>query len=143
MSVITGSFWGRRIIAFIIDYIILPYLVARIIFSPFQTQQYYTNVGSNMIYSLMSMFIAGLPIFLYFVFCDSIFGYTVGKRIFGLKVVQTNGAKASFIQTIIRNISKIFLLALVLDFIMGFFFASQSGQKFSDHIARTQIIRFT
>jgi len=77
--------------------------------------------------------------FLYFVTTESIFGYTLGKRIFDLKVVTVNGNKPSFKKVFIRNISKIVFVFLILDVIGSYFTANNLHQRYIDKIAHTTV----
>jgi uncharacterized RDD family membrane protein YckC len=81
----------------------------------------------------------GVISFLYFVITESIFGYTLGKRIFDLKVVTVNGNKPSFKNVFIRNISKIVFVFLILDVIGSCFTAKNLHQRYIDKIAHTTV----
>lgn len=85
--------------------------------------------------------ILGIIEIIYFVLLDVYWGATIGKRILGLQVQMVNGGKVPFDKAFIRNISKIYWLFLVLDWLIG---VATSGadkrQKYSDRIAGTTVI---
>ncbi len=93
----------RRIIAWIVDWVLLgiPYLVYTAIFMDVFNRPSIHNIGYILIFMLL--------VFLYpitFVFRDVIFhDRSVGKRIFGLYVIDKNTYQpASVKQRIIRNL---------------------------------------
>ena len=93
----------RRIIAWIIDWILsgLPCLLYTTIFMEVFKRPSFQNIGYILIFMLL--------VFLYpvtFVFRDVIFkGRSIGKRIFGLYVLDKNtNEPASIKQRIIRNL---------------------------------------
>jgi uncharacterized RDD family membrane protein YckC len=91
-------------------------------------------------FSLINFFLMmGAISFLYFVIAESVFGYTLGKRIFDLKVVTENGSKPSFKNVFIRNISKIVFVFLILDVIGSYFTKTNLRQRYIDKIAHTTV----
>ena len=88
-------------------------------------------------------FILGIIEVLYFVFLEvSWDGATIGKKIMGLKVQMTNGSKVTFDKSLIRNISKIFWIFLILDWLLGVLSpGSDPRQKYTDRIAGTTVVQ--
>jgi uncharacterized RDD family membrane protein YckC len=122
--------WITRFLAIVLDYFILILvtgLVKDLVFTDWS-------------FSLIDFFLMmGGIAFLYFVISESIFGYTLGKRIFDLKVVTVNGNKPSFKKVFIRNISKIVFVFLILDVIGSYFTAKNLHQRYFDKIAHTTV----
>jgi uncharacterized RDD family membrane protein YckC len=85
-------------------------------------------------------FMMGLIYVLYFAVMESIYGYTMGKKIVNLKVTRTNGKKPSLRNAFIRNISKIHFLILLLDTLAGFFTSKDNHQRYIDQIANTTVV---
>jgi uncharacterized RDD family membrane protein YckC len=78
---------------------------------------------------------------LYFVFMDTSYDGTLGKRILGLQVQMSNGSKVMVDKAFIRNVSKIFWLFLLLDWILGIAIpGSDQRQKYTDRIAGTTVV---
>jgi len=122
--------WITRFLAIGLDYVVLTFvtgLVKDLVFIDWS-------------FSLIDYFLMmGVISFLYFVITESIFGYTLGKRIFDLKVVTVNGNKPSFKKVFIRNISKIVFVFLILDVIGSYFTAKNLHQRYIDKIAHTTV----
>jgi uncharacterized RDD family membrane protein YckC len=133
--------WLLRLVAFIIDSIIIG-IVAAII--------YYVAIvaviSSGGIWFLWGPvlllgFILGILELLYFIFMDASYGGTLGKRILGLQVQMVNGSKVTFEKAFIRNISKIFWLFLLIDWIIGVATPGpDQRQKYTDRIAGTTVV---
>jgi uncharacterized RDD family membrane protein YckC len=84
----------------------------------------------NWNFSVIDFFLLmGMIAFLYFLITESVFGYTLGKRIFDLKVVTVNGNNPSLKQVLIRNISKIVFVFLILDVVGSYFTAKTLNQR--------------
>jgi len=125
--------WLLRLIAFIIDSIIVGILAGIIYFLLLWGAPWYGF--------LLFSFILGILELLYFVLMDTSSGGTLGKRILGLQVQMTNGSKVTFDKAFIRNMSKIFWLFLVLDWILGIAITgSDQRQKYTDRIAGTTVV---
>lgn len=135
--------WGRRIIAYIIDSIVVgiasailflilwfPIIIAAV------TRMDFSHVGGWTGFP----FIGGLFLLLYFVVMEAIYGQTVGKMVMNLKVITVSrGLKPDLGKTLIRNISKIHFALLFLDVIGGLITRGDPRQKFSDRIAGTTV----
>ena len=137
------SHWLIRLIAFIIDsiiiaiptYIIWFIITIAIVFSPASFIALYG-------FSLLFPFIFGIIEVLYFAILDTAWGATIGKRVMGLQVQTVNGARVPFDKSFIRNISKIYWLFLLLDWIIGVATAGPDRrQKWTDRIAGTTVVQ--
>jgi uncharacterized RDD family membrane protein YckC len=132
--------WLLRLVAFIIDSIIIG-IVASIIYF-FIT----LSILSGGLWFLWGPFLVGglllgLLELLYFVFMDTSYGGTLGKRLLGLQVQMVDGSKVTFDKAFIRNMSKIFWLFLLLDWIVGAAFPGRDQrQKYTDRIAGTTVV---
>ena len=133
--------WLIRLIAYVIDSIIIAIpvwiiwflvLAATIFTSPF-----FIIYGAWLIFP----FLFGIIQMLYFIILDVSWGATIGKRVLGLKVQMLNGAKVPFDKAFIRNISKIYPLFVLLDWLVGIVTAGDKRQKYTDRIAGTIVIQ--
>ncbi len=132
------SHWFRRIIAAIIDSIILWIVSIIIVFA-------ITLVGVLGFWwlimpGLLSGFFMGIIMLLYFVILEGMSGATMGKRFMNLKVVSTAG-RMDMIKALIRNISKIYWLIILLDWIIGLVTEGDPRQRMMDRIANTTVVR--
>ncbi len=124
--------WIKRLIAIILDGIILA-VVSVIIGAliPF-----YWGVGL-----WVSGFFVGIIWFLYAALLEGMSGHaTIGKRVMNLQVVAIDGPM-TIEKSFIRNISKIYSLFLLLDWLLGFVTEGDPRQRFLDRIARTSVTR--
>jgi len=71
---------------------------------------------------------------------EGLTGATLGKRFFNLQVVSTEG-RVDFIKALIRNVSKIHILILLIDWVAGFITEGDPRQRFLDRIADTTVVR--
>ena len=85
--------------------------------------------------------IAGVIQVFYFAFLEISWGATIGKRILGFQVRMVNGSKVTFDKALIRNISKIYGLFLLLDWLIA---VASPGpdprQKYTDRMAGTTVV---
>ncbi len=130
--------WIRRIIALVIDFIIVGFATILMLIAVFFPWFLANPFG---FFNWLSFpFAMGLIYVLYFTVTESSYGCTIGKGIVGLKVVAVDGGRPSLESTFIRNISKIYWVLLILDVIGGFLTARDPHQKYSDRIAKTTVV---
>ena len=83
-----------------------------------------------------------LIIFAYFIIMEAYVGWTIGKKMLGLRVVDSASNKIGLSKSVIRNILRLVdgLPAFnVLGIILIAF--SAEGQRFGDRVAKTYVIR--
>ena len=130
--------WIRRLIAYIVDSILVSIATGILLFIiriPF-----YIANPSALIDPFFFPFAVGLLLVPYSILTESYRGATIGKGLMGLKVVTKSGGNPSFEKATIRNISKIYGLLLILDFIGGIITSPDVNQKYSDRIAETTVM---
>ena len=119
--------WLRRFVAIVID--------ALIIYVP--VNLFFDFVGAH--FSLTFLLTGGL-FFAYTALFDALIGGTFGKMLMSLKAVSITG-KLDPAQALMRNISKVFLLVLLLDWIIGMLVdTNDPRQKWTDQLANTSVI---
>jgi uncharacterized RDD family membrane protein YckC len=90
---------------------------------------------------LLSPFIYGIILVLYSAILEMTWnGQTVGKKLLGLQVHTTNSSARSFDKEFIRNISKIYWLLLLIDWLLGIISTSKQ-QKYTDRMANTIVLQ--
>lgn len=123
--------WVKRIIAILVDSIIVGVATAIL--------GLLTDLSG--IFNWMSLpFVIGFMYVLYFTVTESIYGYTLGKKLVGLQVTSVDGKRPGLKNTFIRNISKIHFLLLLLDTLGGFFTSKDNHQRYIDQIANTTVV---
>jgi uncharacterized RDD family membrane protein YckC len=146
-SEIDFNHWLYRLLAYIIDSIItaipayIIYWVLQGIIWPSETifgfTYYYVPWWS---YFLLPLIIGVIQL-LYFAIMEVSSGATIGKKVLGFKVQMINGSKLEFGKAFIRNISKIYGLFLLLDWIIGIATpGADRRQKYTDRMAGTTVI---
>jgi uncharacterized RDD family membrane protein YckC len=137
--------WLLRLIALIIDGIILgiiAWILLYILFVPLLFTGALLGFWVAWGYTLLLPFAVGILMVLYFLVLEVSWGGTVGKRVIGLQVQTTKGTKINFSQAFIRNISKIFWVFLLLDWLIA---VATTGadrrQKYTDRIAGTTVVQ--
>ena len=83
-------------------------------------------------------------IFAYLILMEAYVGWTVGKRILGMKVVDGSGNKIGLSKSVIRNLLR-FVDGLPALNILGIILiiSSPEGQRFGDRIAKTFVTEST
>jgi len=135
------SLWLIRLIAYIIDVIII--VVATFILGVIA---FIATAATGSVFLVGGLWITfglfGLLSILYFIILDVIWGATIGKRVMGLQVQTVKGARVTFGQSIIRNISKINPLLVFLDWLIAIITnGPDKRQKLTDRWAGTTVIQ--
>ena len=137
--------WIWRLIAYIIDSIIIAiptYIIYYIIILSIILSGNVTGFVAAYGFAFVFPFFFGILEVLYFVLLDVYWGATVGKRILGLQVQTTSGGKVTIDKAFIRNISKIFWLFLLLDWLIALVTpGNDKRQKYTDRIAGTTVVQ--
>lgn len=127
--------WIRRIVAIIIDAIIIW-----VIWWVFSLIVSFGTIFHGYGYWLGIGFFHGIIWFLYSAILEGIREATIGKMVLNLRVVSNEGP-FDMAKAFIRNISKIFWVFLLLDWIVGFVTEGDPRQRFLDRIGNTTVIR--
>jgi uncharacterized RDD family membrane protein YckC len=81
----------------------------------------------------------GVLFVVYFVFCWTVFGRTIGMAFLGLKVLTLQGRRVSFSRAVLRFVGYLISTAFVF---IGFLWVLIDNRRLGwlDHIARTQVV---
>ncbi|HME18536.1 MAG TPA: RDD family protein [Nitrososphaerales archaeon] len=135
------TYWVKRLLAYVVDAIVV--YVAVVILALLFTIPFLLAAGPAVFATVLAgtlSFVAGLVLVLYFTVAEAYAGATLGKRVFGLKVVAAGGKLPTLGEAILRNISKIYWLLLLLDVVVGLATVKKYTQKFSDRYAGTEVV---
>ncbi len=88
------------------------------------------------VYKNFAMIVPILIIF-YFVLCEKLMGATIGKSLMYLQVRSRNGARISWAQAIVRNLTKIYWFPVIFDWLVGKFLRTD---RLFGAITRTVVI---
>ncbi len=127
-----GTVVGKRLLAFIVDSIILGVLSFAILLPSF-------FLGD--IIGLLAMMVVGVGSLVYVFLLEGIYGYTPGKHVMGLVVVKSDGSQCTMGASIIRN------LLLIVDnlpfaYIIGLalILITDRKQRVGDLVADTVVV---
>jgi uncharacterized RDD family membrane protein YckC len=79
-------------------------------------------------------------IFLYFVIFEGYFGYTLGKWLFDLRVLRTDGERINYSEAMLRNIPKLFTPTIAADALIMLVIYRKDRQRLFDKISGTIVI---
>ena len=147
--------WFLRLIAYVIDSIII--LIPTVLIYDFFIKSAITPVETYYQYGSGYYTVAGelpwwglwllAPIFfgvvevVYFTIFDTAWSKTMGKYLLGLNVQTINGGRVNIGKSFLRNMSKIFWVALAIDWPLGVFTKGNNrNQKYLDRLAGTTVV---
>jgi uncharacterized RDD family membrane protein YckC len=138
--------WIRRLIAFIIDCVIVvigTFIIGVIIFVPLIIVAAATGLPWILFNPWAFPFLAGLLSLIYSALLESFYGWTFGKKIMNLRVQKVSGQKLSLDLALIRNASKIYWILVLVDVIVGLATPGDPHQKIGDRMAGTTVTAIT
>jgi len=96
-------------------------------------------MGSSNVYIVYQYlpYIVPFLIWIYFILTEKFKGASVGKAIMNLEVRSNNGAKISWPQAIVRNITKIYWIPIIFDWLVGKLLKTD---RILNNITRTVVI---
>jgi uncharacterized RDD family membrane protein YckC len=135
------EYWIRRLVALIIDGIIIG-VVVTVIFVFAASSAFLFGGGFGVFGAIFGAFavVVGILLIFYFPLMESTSGATIGKKALGLRVVSKTGGNPTFVEAFIRNVSKIYWILLLLDVIVGLATSKGYQQKYSDRLAGTSVV---
>ena len=128
--------WLRRLIALIIDGILIWIVVQIIAF--FVTLPALIT-GVPIIFTSFD-FLSGILHFLYAAVIEATWGATIGKQIMNLKTTRLDGGKATLDRTLLRDLSRIHGLFWLIDVVVGMATVGDPHQKILDRYAGTTVV---
>ncbi len=138
---VAQSYWVKRLVAFVIDAIIVAF--ALLVITVLSALPFLFVTGPSAFFAVIGgvySVVSGVLLFLYFLFAEMWMGSSIGKWLIGLKVVTDAGSRPLPGESALRNISKIYWLLLLLDVIIGLATSKQYTKKYSDIYAKTSVV---
>jgi len=133
--------WGERLVAYLIDVIILGAILAPIRLSlAWMTWPWQPLMPGYM--SWVHFFDLGpssIIHFLYWMFSEGIYGKSIGKMVMKIKVCYSNGKPVDLAHAAIESVGKTFLLPI--DLIIGWILYASKRQRLFNYISDTIIIK--
>lgn len=121
------EFWVRRLVAILIDWFLCLGVLWAVGLEPFSLQIY---SGS---------FVAGLLLFLYSAAAEYLTGQTLGKAVMGLHL-RGVGTRADVSRLLIREVSKLFPVALLLDVVAGVLLDNTGRRRYLEALSATTLV---
>jgi uncharacterized RDD family membrane protein YckC len=139
------DYWIRRLVAFVIDAVIVSVAILILELVIFWAIAVSTNAAFLLpwwsMHSLLFPFFSGLPLFLYSAFTESFYDFTVGKRIMYLKVVSKEGNSPTLNVALLRNVTKIYWVAILLDVVVAMAMPNRDPtHRYLDSYAGTTVV---
>jgi len=128
---IAASFWSRAG-AKIVDFLLLVVIAATMAAAAFFALREYAFWALPFLFALIGF---GFP--LYGVFSEYFTDQTVGKRLFGLRVVRESGARISLGQAFVRQLPQ-FLQVFWIDVMFALF--TDRSQRAFELLSRTRVV---
>ncbi|MBE6499480.1 MAG: RDD family protein [Methanobrevibacter thaueri] len=129
-----ASIFSKRIIAYLLDFFVLSMFMWLVSYG---LSLIIKPVDSYSAYQFLP-YIVPVFIYLYFILCEKLIGATVGKSLMYLKVQSFNGANISWLQSIVRNVTKILWFPIIFDWLIGKFIGTD---RLFSYITRTIVVR--
>ena len=131
---------SKRAFAQMIDFAILGILFVLI---TYQVKGVWLMMPGNHLWIIFDPICGGflIAIFVYFIGMEGVFGFTLGKRITGIRVVGEQGEKITMKQSVKRNLCR--LVDGIAIYIIGIKIAKGSllVQRYGDKAAKTVVVK--
>jgi len=141
--------WARRVIAFVIDAVIVTValaIIAAVVSIPFLIGLNFASPTGGAFPAWWNawwgVWLGGLipvVVLLYFFLAEGLYGRTLGKEIMGLRVQRVDGKPMDLRNSFVRNISKIYWILLLIDVAVGLGTHGEMSQKWSDRYIGTKV----
>ncbi len=141
--------WARRVIAFVIDAVIVTValaIIAAVVSIPFLIGLNFASTTGGAFPAWWNawwgVWLGGLipvVVLLYFFLAEGLYGRTLGKEIMGLRVQRVDGKPMDLRNSFVRNISKIYWVLLLIDVAVGLGTHGEMSQKWSDRYISTKV----
>ena len=128
--------WKDRFFAWLIDFVIISLISSSTFFLSFlyldyDFENFITNDGMYIPTSVM--------FFLYWIILEYKTGQTIGKKMFSLKITNSQGEKPTLIGVIISSFGKSFILPI--DMVLGLIITNEKRQRIFNKLGNTLIIK--
>ena len=128
--------WKDRFFAWLVDFVIISLISSSTFFLSFlyldyNFENFITNDGMYVPTSVM--------FFSYWIILEYKTGQTIGKKMFNLKITNSQGEKPSLMGVVISSFGKSFILPL--DMILGLIITNEKRQRIFNRIGNTIVIK--
>lgn len=138
-SVGAQEYWVKRLLAFVVDAIIVYVVIDVVVLLASIPAVISGTLAPFSFVGGLFAAISGILFVLYFTLAELLYGRTIGKNVFGLRVKTDDGKRLTFSDALIRNISKIYWVLLLLDVVLGLALETGYSKKYTDKYAGTTV----
>ena len=130
-----ASVFTRRVIAYILDFFVVSAFMWIVSYLCYFLMNAYET------FAVYQFFPIVLPIIIliYFIVLEKSKGATVGKALMYLEVRSRNGARINWAQAIVRNLSKIYWIPVIFDWLIGKLLGA-GNNRFLGSVTKTVVI---
>ena len=130
--------WKDRFFAWLVDFVIISLISSSIFFLSFlyldyNFENFITNDGMYIPTSVM--------FFSYWIILEYKTGQTIGKKMFNLKITNSQGEKPSLMGVVISSFGKSMPYVLPIDIILGWIITNEKRQRIFNKLGNTLIIK--
>lgn len=129
-----ATIFTRRVIAYVIDFFVVSAFMWII---SFLLSIFINPYGTFQIYHYLGYVVPIIGLF-YFVYLEKTKQATVGKSLMYLRVVSRNGYPITWMQAIVRNLTKIYWFPIIFDWVLGKIF--KSNDRLFSVFTKTMVI---
>ncbi len=133
--------WVERIVAFLIDVIIIGIVMMPLSFIFLWPWSYLLSIGVwRWTWApFVSFGLNNVVSFIYWTLTEGLYGQSIGKKILKVKVIKVDGKPLDFTSAAIESLGKAFLL--IIDLILGLILYPQKRQRLFNYISNTIVIK--
>ena len=136
---ITLAHWGERLIAWLIDIIVIGVIVGFLgFFSLFATGNFAWWSGWPTWVPFFNFNFSGVIYFLYWMLMEGAYGQSLGKMFMRVRVTRLDGKPISIGQSALESVGKAFLLPL--DLLLGWIVSGRRRQRIFSYLSETIVI---
>ncbi len=128
-----ATVFTRRVISYILDFIVVSafmWIVSYFLYGIVGAKDYYSVIQ-------YAQYIVPAIIFIYFILTEKFAGASIGKAILGIEVKSYNGADISWLQAVVRNLTKIYWIPIIFDWLVGRILGTD---RILNNITRTVVV---
>ncbi len=131
--------WGERIVAYVIDMIILGSIVIPLVSIFVGPWMHIINIWRWSWTPFVSFGVSNIVAFLYWTFMEGTYGQSIGKMALKIKVARVDDKPMDIQTAAIESMGKAFLLPI--DLILGLILYPQKQQRLFNYISNTIVIK--
>jgi uncharacterized RDD family membrane protein YckC len=129
----------KRVVAYIVDSMLIGVIIVKPLMLSNSEESFsgFVNMLMSKDFWVASCLIVLLT-WVYWIYLDWVYGQSVGKILFKLRVVDENGKELNFFQALVRNVSKLSFVVLFFDVLFMIF--GSGDQRLFEKASKTRVV---